>query len=132
MGSTYSYSFDGNAYRGSFPSRKEARQAGFAAARELSEPPGMIFVGRTRPVDPQAAHHARHVLQEMNRRFRDITGDTRYLMDISESQRLDLDQQLEQAIRAWLVANDLLPQGQRVESISEYPLPIPTAIGALA
>lgn len=131
MGSTYSYSFDGNTYRGSFPSRKEARLAGFAAARELIEPPGMIFVGRVHPVNPQAANHARHVLHEMNRRFRDVTGDTRYLMDITEQQRLELDQQLDKTIRDWLVANDLVPQGQRVESISEYPLPIPATNGAL-
>lgn len=124
MNSSFAYSLDGNLYHGSFASRKEARLAGFEAARQQVEPPGVIYVARVQPVDPKASGLAAHVIHEMNRRFRDTTGETRYLMDITDAQRQQLDRQLEQTILQWLTANQLLPQGQQVEAISEYPVPV--------
>jgi septal ring-binding cell division protein DamX len=123
MDSKYAYSLDGTNWKGAYASRKEARTAAMAAAHELEEVPGVVFVARVRPVDPQASGHAQNVLREMNRRFRDLGGDVNYLSNVTVQQRRELDAQLEQAIAGWLIQHHLLPQGQRIEAISEYPVP---------
>ena len=129
MADKYSYSLNGEVYRGAFGSREEALAEAMEAARRSSDTPPTVYVGRRVPADPKAGGHARSVLANMGARAREEFGDAAsdYLTDLSKPQIENLDQALELVVLGWLQRNELTPTFFKVEAIGEYPVPNSTA-----
>jgi hypothetical protein len=121
----YTYSLNGEHYRGEFASREEAVAEALQAARRSPLAPQTVYVGRLVPGDPKAAGHARAVLAHMAARAREEFGDSasQYLAQVSKPQIESLDQSLELVIRGWLDQNNLMPKFFKVEAIGEYQVP---------
>lgn len=121
----YAYSLTGDTqdYHGSYPSRREARTAGLEALKVLPNPPTTIFVGRIAPADPQTTGHARTVIREMTRRG-DVFSLDNYLVGLKIEQVADLDKELSATIMNWLLKHHLEPKSFKVDSVSEYPVPL--------
>jgi hypothetical protein len=121
----YTYSLNGEDYRGAYSTREEAVAEGIEAAGRSSDGPQTVYVGRMVPGDPKAAGHAGAVLSNMGGRAREQFGDagSDYLVGVSKSQIEDLDQALELVILGWLQRNDLMPTFFKVDAIGEYQVP---------
>jgi hypothetical protein len=118
----YAYSFDRETFRGDFPTREQALEAGLRAAAGRSGMVEAVYVGRRVPVDAQVDHHAEDVVRSMRRRMQSRSGDGAYLAGANEHVLADLDAALARTIAGWLAKHGLTPAA-RVSSISEHPLP---------
>jgi hypothetical protein len=132
MNGTFSYSFDGERYVGTYETREEALAAGLAKARQSADGPQTVYVGRRVPANPMASGHARAILSHMTARAREQAGSdgNGYLANLSRNQIEDLDRTVETAILGWLTRSKLLPRHSHVESVSETPVPAPAAAPA--
>jgi hypothetical protein len=126
MVGTYAYSLDGQRYIGSFETREQALTVALDAAKQRENPPETVFVGRSIPVNAKASGHARMIISNMAARAREEAGDAGddYLQQVSKPQIEELDQALENTVLGWLTKHHMLPKFFRVESISEYAVPI--------
>jgi hypothetical protein len=125
MAAQYSFSLNGEHFRGSYSTREEALADAIAAARRGADSPQSVYVGRRVLADPKASGHARMVLSNMGARAREEFGDagSSYLTQLSKEQVESLDDSLEQTILAWLERNSLTPTFFKVEAIGQYPVP---------
>jgi hypothetical protein len=126
MNPEFVYSFDRESWTGSYGSRKQAAEAGMAAAARHPDSIGSIYVGQKVVPNPRAFGHARQVLDNMIRRVRDDAGDSAddFLRSVTDQQVIELDGKLEQTVVQWLDANDLTPKFYHVEAISEHSVPL--------
>jgi hypothetical protein len=126
MSPQYSFSLNGEHFRGSYSTREEALADAIAAARRCADSPQSVYVGRRVLADAKASGHARMVLTNMAARAREEFGDTgsAYLARLSKQQIESLDESLEQAILSWLEHNSLIPTFFKVEAIGQYPVPL--------
>jgi hypothetical protein len=131
-GSRYAYSFDRVTFHGDFASRGEALDAATKQVEDHDASVEAIYVGHRTQADPQAAGHADAVLAGMRRRRGDATGDTQWLRRVNDQQHADLDAALEQAIAAWLARHELTPRDEKIDAISEHPLPMSHVSARLA
>jgi hypothetical protein len=129
MSDKFSYSLNGELYRGSFTSREEAIAEAMEAARRCSDTPPTVYVGRRVLADPKAGGHARSVLSHMAARAREEFGDAAsdYLSGLPKQRIENLDEALELVILGWLQRNELTPAFFKVEAIGEYPVPNATS-----
>jgi hypothetical protein len=121
----YTYSFNGEHYRGAFATREEALAEAIEAARRSSSSPQTVYVGRMVPADPKASGHARAVLTHMAARAREEFGDnaSSYLAKLPKPQIEQLDEALELVILGWLERTELMPTFFKVDAIGEYVVP---------
>src|SRR4051794_19956135 len=127
MNKRYAFSLNGSDWRGSFATRKEARQAALDATRDQIEPAREVYVGQIVSADPQAAGHARYVIREINRRA-DAAGIGEYLSGLKIEQLEELDRDLANVIVHWLLRHKLEPTNFTINAISEYPVPLPPTV----
>lgn len=127
MQSGYTYSLNGTEWTGEFKTRKDARAAAMEAAHQQSEVPGEVYVGKIVAADPQITRHAASIIREMHGRA-DRMGVSQYLTGLKIEQVRDLDQALANTLGHWLDQYNLRPTQFSVESISEYPVPAPSAV----
>jgi predicted RNase H-like HicB family nuclease len=129
MADRYSYSLNGELYRGSFASREEALAEAMEAAQRSSDGPQTVYVGRRVPADPKSGGHARGVLANMAARAREEFGDAAsdYLTGLTKHQIENLDEALELVVLGWLQRNERTPAFFKVEAIGEYSVPNSTA-----
>jgi hypothetical protein len=125
MAAQYSFSLNGEHFRGSYSTREEALADAIAAARRGADSPQSVYVGRRVLADPKASGHARMVLSNMAARAREEFGDagSSYLTQLPKQQVESLDESLEKTILAWLERNNLTPTFFKVEAIGQYPVP---------
>jgi len=124
MSGRYAYSLDRETFLGQFETRADALRAALSAARQKSEPPTEVYVGRKNDGDPQVCGHAEGVIDTMRDRARaGSDGADKYLRNINEQEEADLDDMLARAITDWLKKHDRMPTFFRVEAISEHPVP---------
>jgi hypothetical protein len=121
----YTYSLNGEHYRGAFATREEALAEAIEAARRSSSSPQTVYVGRTVPADPKASGHARAVLTNMAARAREEFGDnaSSYLVKLPKPRIEQLDEALELVILGWLERAELMPTFFKVDAIGEYVVP---------
>lgn len=120
----FAYSLDHVTFKGNFETRAEALAAAKRDLATRDAPIEAIFVGRRVAVDPQASDHADGVIASMRRRMSDLTDDSQYLRRVNDQQHADLDAALERTILDWLARHEFLPNTDRVENISEHPIPM--------
>jgi len=113
-------------WRGEFASRKEARIAGLAAAKQMERPPGEIYVGKLSTSDSHSTGHALSIIKAINQRS-ELSGKSVYLTGMKVEQVADLDRELAATIERWLRNNKLEPSPS-VSGISEYPVPLPSSV----
>jgi hypothetical protein len=120
----FAYSLDHVTFKGNFETRAEALAAAKRELETRDAPIEAIFVGRRVAIDPQASGHADGVIASMRRRMSDLTDDSQYLRRVNDQQHADLDAALERTILDWLARHEFLPSTDRVENISEHPIPM--------
>jgi hypothetical protein len=122
---TYAFSLDRESFTGIFSSRREAYDAGRAAADRLHSQVTEIYVGQRVAGDPQADLHAWEIIKSMRERARAAAGDQAagYLKNVTADQAKDLDGALEAVISRWLTNYKIGPSFFRIEAVSEHPLP---------
>lgn len=121
----YAYSYDREDYTGAFDTPEKAFDDAISRAQWLPNPPTTIYVGEVVKADPQAADHARSIIDHMSQRAHVDYGApaARYLRNVTAEQVRALDQSLENAILAWLEHNRLMPTFVKVRGIREYAVP---------
>lgn len=131
MKGTYAFSLDRESFSGSFNTRGEAFEAGCRAAERLHSQVTEVYVGQRVAGDPQADLHAWEVIKSMRSRARGAAGDdsTGYLKNVTAEQARDLDGAIEAVVLRWLNNYKLGPAFQRIEAISEHPMPCVTYAG---
>lgn len=124
---TFAYSFDRETFRGNEHTRQDALKAGLAKLPEQETAPDAVFVGKRVPIDPGSSGLAEMILGAMRRRLRDTVGDsaTQPLLRVNEHQLAELDDAIDQVIRAWLDKHQLTPTQSKIVAISEHPVPNP-------
>ncbi|HEY1684025.1 MAG TPA: hypothetical protein VGG19_04630 [Tepidisphaeraceae bacterium] len=122
METRYTFSLNGSDWTGEYTSRPDARAAAINAAHRQTQPPGVVYVGKIIPADPQSAHHAELLTRTMSERAA-RAGVNQYLSGLKPDQLRDLDQALSQTLDSWLDRHHLRPTQFGVQAISEYPVP---------
>ena len=122
----YAYSLNGPDWRGQFSSRKDARVAALAAARQMEQPPTEVFVGKLTPTNAHTTGHSLAIIKSINQRT-ELSGKSVYLTGVKVEQVADLDRELAATIERWLRNNKLEPSPS-VSGISEYPVPMPETV----
>ena len=127
MARKFAYSYDREDYTGAYETADEALAAAVENSQSLSNPPTTIYVGTIVEADPQAADHAKTIINNMAQRAHVDYGDpaARYLKNVSPAQVKELDDAIKRSITAWLQKHNLMPKFVRVEGIREYPVPFP-------
>jgi len=123
----FAYSYDREDYVGAYESAEDALAAAVENSQGLSNPPTTIFVGTIVQADPQAADHAKTIINNMSQRAHVDYGDpaARYLKNVTPAQVKELDEALKVSILSWLQKHKLQPTFVRVEGIREYAVPFP-------
>jgi len=122
----YAYSLNGTDWRGQFSSRKDARVAALAQAKQMEQPPTEVFVGKLSTSDAHTTGHALAIIKAINQRT-ELSGKSVYLTGVKVEQVADLDRELAATIERWLRNNKLEPSPS-VSGISEYPVPTPATV----
>ena len=123
----FAYSYDREDYVGAYETAEEALAAAVDNSQGLSNPPTTIFVGTIVQADPQAADHAKTIINNMSQRAHVDYGDpaARYLKNVTTAQAKELDEAIKVSIEGWLQKHKLTPTFVRVEGIREYAIPFP-------
>jgi hypothetical protein len=126
---TFAYSFDRETFVGSFESRAQAFEAAVRRAQEMNNQVDQVYVGLRVPGDAQAAGHARELIKTMRKRAAAAFGDAAsdYLFSVTPEQQRDLDGAIETTVLRWLQNYRLTPTFNRIEAISEHPIPTVSA-----
>jgi hypothetical protein len=127
MSRKFAYSYDREDYTGAYETAEEALTAAVGNSEGMSNPPTTIYVGTIVEADPQAADHARTIINNMTQRAHVDYGDpaARYLKNVSPAQIKELDEAIKASILGWLQKQKLMPAFVRVEGIREYSVPFP-------
>ncbi len=129
MSGRYAYSLDRETFLGQFDCRADALRAALAAARQQSEPPNEVYVGRKLAGDAQVSGHAKQVIEDMIDRARTADeGADRYLQNVAEQEEAELDEALAATITTWLKKHKRMPTFFTVDAISEHPVPTPSEV----
>src|SRR3954469_6900260 len=89
----FAYSYDREDYIGAYETPEEALAAAIDSSQGLSNPPTTIYVGTIVQADPQAADHAKTLINNMSQRAHVDYGDpaARYLKNVTSAQVKELD-----------------------------------------
>jgi hypothetical protein len=118
----YVYSLNNSDWIGEFNSRKDARAAAIRQAHQQAETPGVVYVGKIVPANPQICRHGQQIIREMSDRA-ERAGLNNYLTALTAEQLRDLDQALARTLGDWLDRHHLRPTQFNVQAVSEYPVP---------
>src|SRR6266850_5587556 len=123
----FAYSYDREDYVGAYETAEDALAAAVDNSQGLSNPPTTIFVGTIVQADPQAADHAKTIINNMSQRAHVDYGDpaARYLKNVTPAQVKELDEAIKISILNFLQKHKLMPTFVRVEGIREYAVPFP-------
>ena len=123
----FAYSYDREDYVGAYETPEDALAAAIESSQGLSNPPTTIYVGTIVQADPQAADHAKTIINNMSQRAHVDYGDpaARYLKNVTPAQAKELDEAISVSILSWLQKHKLMPTFVRVEGIREYAVPFP-------
>lgn len=121
MAGNFSYSFDRDTYHGQYATRAEALAAGLKHLADEKMQGETVFVGKRIPFELGLDDLAENVLKLLQKRLRSEAAEsTEPLLHVNEHQLADLDSRLQQAVKDWLVVDQLLPSGGKVTAISEH------------
>lgn len=127
METKYTFSLNGSDWQGEFKTRSDARSAAIDAAHQQAETPGVVYVGKIVPADPQTNHHATAIVRAMHDRATQL-GVNHYLQSLRPEQIQELDAGISQTLQTWLQRQNLLPTQFSVKAISEYPVRNPAGV----
>jgi len=123
----FAYSYDREDYVGAYDTPEDTLAAAVDNSQGLSNPPTTIYVGTIVQADPQAADHAKTIINNMSQRAHVDYGDpaARYLKNVTPAQTKELDEAIKVSILSFLQKHKLMPTFVRVEGIREYAIPFP-------
>jgi hypothetical protein len=123
----YAFSLNGENWSGAFDTRDAALRAAIQKCSGAVDPPGTVYVAEIAAGEAYADRLGAVAVKEMRSRARSrgVEGLARWLRDLSATQLVELDAQIERTIVAWLAKNDVMPQSSKVGAISEHSVPLP-------
>ena len=132
MTGQYTFSLDRELWTGSFETREQALAEALKRAAADPNAPLSVYVGQIAAVDPRVSGHAQAILNSIARRVRSELGEAaeNMLADVSREQVCELDAAIAQAVVAWLGKHNLTHRFNRIEAISEHPVPSTPQVSA--